>query len=166
MVDDRVAATTVKSLEEAINRRYAFCMLAAIEGPVKSRYKELDNERSVTVSNAAEVFQVPLFGMINTVQEKVYKARGIPFVAEFYVDLDYAGDGRLIITREHEAKDPATAAKRTLRAIEEGMVTTVDGNDIPVGSESVCVHSDTPGAVDVARAVFETIQPHLNRKAA
>ncbi|MEQ9122334.1 MAG: LamB/YcsF family protein, partial [Alphaproteobacteria bacterium] len=65
----------------------------------------------------------------------------------------------------HEAKDPAEAALRTLRAIEEGVVKTLDGNDTPVGSESVCVHSDTPGAVEVARAVFDTIRPHLNRAA-
>lgn len=124
-----------------------------------------DEETAHAICDAAEIFQVPLFGMINTCHEKVYKARGIPFVAEFYVDLDYAGDGRLIITREHEAKDPQQAAARTLRAIEEGVVKTLDGNDIPVGSESVCVHSDTPGAVDVAKAVFDTIRPHLNKAA-
>ena len=56
MVDERAMMTTVKSLDEAISRKFSFCMLAAIEGAVKSRYKELDNERSHTVTNAQEVF--------------------------------------------------------------------------------------------------------------
>src|SRR5260221_6443758 len=58
------------------------------------------------VCDAADVFQVPLFGMTGTLHEKVYPARGHAFVAEFYADLDYADDGRLIITREHGAVDP------------------------------------------------------------
>ena len=55
---------------------------------------------------------VPLFGMIGTLHEKVYTARGHGFVAEFYADLDYRDDGGLIITREHDAVDPAEAPRR------------------------------------------------------
>lgn len=124
-----------------------------------------DEEVAHAICDAAEVFQVPLLGLKGTCHEKVYKARGMTFVPEFFCDLDYAGDGRLIITREHEAKDPQEAAARTLRAIEEGVVRSIDGNDVPTGADTVCVHSDTPGAVEVARAVYETIRPHLNKAA-
>ena len=85
--------------------------------------------------------------------ERVYPERGLGFVAEFYVDLDYGPDGRLIITREHEAWDPAVAAERALRAVREGVVRTTAGNDVPVKADCLCVHSDTPGAVAVAAAV-------------
>ena len=57
----------------------------------------------------ADVFKAPLLGMIGTEHEKVYTARGHEFLAEYYVDLDYADDGRLLITREHEAVDPGEA---------------------------------------------------------
>ena len=47
------------------------------------------------VCDAADVFKVPLYGMINTFHDKVYTARGHKFVAEFYADLDYRDDGSL-----------------------------------------------------------------------
>jgi UPF0271 protein len=114
------------------------------------------------ICDAAEPFQVPLLGMARTKHEEVYTKRGFPFLAEFYVDLDYDKDGRLIITREHVAWDPDVAAKRTLRAITEKKVKTVDGNDIPMRADCICVHSDTPGAVAVAKAVREAISKYLN----
>jgi UPF0271 protein len=114
------------------------------------------------ICDAAEPFQVPLLGMARTRHEEVYTRRGFPFLAEFYVDLDYDKDGRLIITREHVAWDPDLAAKRTLRAITENKVNTVDGNDIPMRADCICVHSDTPGAVAVAKAVRQAISKYLN----
>jgi len=114
------------------------------------------------ICDAAEPFQVPLLGMARTRHEEVYTRRGFPFLAEFYVDLDYDKDGRLIITREHVAWDPDLAAKRTLRAITENKVKTVDGNDIPMRADCICVHSDTPGAVAVAKAVRQAISQYLN----
>ncbi len=118
-------------------------------------------EVAEAICDAAAVFGVPLLGMAGTKHEEVYTRRGFAFVPEFYVDLDYAGDGRLIITREHAPWDPEVAAKRALRAITERKVRTVDGNDIPVRAECICVHSDTPGAVAVAKAVRDAIRPYL-----
>lgn len=109
------------------------------------------------ICDVADLFRVPLLGMAGSEHEKACTRRGIPFVAEFYADLDYDGDGRLVITRKHAAVDPAAAAARTLRAIHEKAVRALDGSDVPVRAESICVHSDTPGAVDVARAVHEAV---------
>lgn len=114
------------------------------------------------ICDAAEVFKVPLLGMAGTKHEEVYGKRGFAFLAEFYVDLDYDSSGQLIITREHEAWDPELAAKRTRRAITEHKVKAVDGKDIPIRADCVCVHSDTPGAVAVAKAVREAIKPYLS----
>ncbi len=105
------------------------------------------------VCDAAEVFNAPLVGMLGTLHETIYPARGRTFMAEFYADLDYDDDGRLIITREHDAKDPQAAAAKCRRAIEEGKVASVGGRDIRVGAETICVHSDTPNATAIAAAV-------------
>ena len=110
------------------------------------------------IAEAASVFGVALFGLAGTQHEAVYPRGGTPFVGEFYADLDYAADGFLVITREHAAVDPGAAARRVLRALEEGKVKTLAGTDVPVRAQSVCVHSDTPGSVAVARAVFEILQ--------
>ncbi len=114
------------------------------------------------VCDAADVFKVPLMGMVNTFHEKVYPARGHKFIAEFYTDLDYNDDGGLIITREHDAKDPAEAAARSVRAIKEGKTRSVGGKDIVVRADAICVHSDTPNAVAIATAVRDAVKPWLN----
>jgi UPF0271 protein len=114
------------------------------------------------VCDAADVFKVPLMGMINTCHERIYKARDHKFIAEFYTDLDYADDGSLIITREHEAKDPKDAADRSVRAIKEGKVKSVGGKDVAVRADAICVHSDTPNAVAIAVAVRDAVKPYLD----
>ena len=123
-------------------------------------------EMAHAVADAAEIFKVPILGMTGTWHEKVYGARGheLPghgFIAEFYADLDYNDDGGLIITREHDAKDPGAAAANCVRAIREGKVKSTGGKDITVKAETICVHSDTPNAVDIARAVHAAITPYI-----
>jgi UPF0271 protein len=113
------------------------------------------------VCDAADVFKVPLMGMVNTLHEKVYIARGHGFIAEFYTDLDYDDDGSLIITREHEAKDPKVAAERSLRAIKEEKVRSIGGKDVRVRADAICIHSDTPNAVAIAQAVRDAVKPYL-----
>lgn len=105
------------------------------------------------VCDVADIFRVPLYGMAGTLHETIYPARGHVFVSEFYADLDYTDEGGLIITREHAATDPGKAAAACLRAIREGKVTSVGGNDVSVRADAICVHSDTPNAVAVAQAV-------------
>jgi len=115
------------------------------------------------VADAAEAFGgVPLLGMANTVHEDVYTKRGLPFVAEYYTDLDYTDEGGLIITREHVAHDPDKAAAGAVRAITEGKATSINGKEIPMRADSVCVHSDTPSAVELAAAVHAALKPYLN----
>lgn len=113
------------------------------------------------VCDAADVFGVPILGMAGTLHERIYQDRGHRLVSEFYADLDYADDGGLIITRSHEAKDPEKAASACLRAITDGRVKSVGGVEVPVRADSICVHSDTPNAVALARAVRDAVWPHI-----
>jgi 5-oxoprolinase (ATP-hydrolysing) subunit A len=118
-------------------------------------------EIAKAVAEAAKVFAVPVLGMAGTHHEKVYTAEGLDFISEYYADLDYADDGSLIITREHQAVDPASAARRALRAIEEGKARSINGQDVTVRADCICVHSDTPNAVEVARAVKDAVTKYL-----
>ena len=115
------------------------------------------------VADAAEAFGgVPLMGMANTAHEQVYTKRGLPFLAEYYTDLDYTDEGGLIITREHVAYDPEKAAAGAVRVMTEGKAKSINGNDIPMRADCVCVHSDTPGAVELAQAVREALKPWVD----
>jgi UPF0271 protein len=114
-----------------------------------------DEEVAHAICDAALVFGVPLLGLAGTRHEAVYTQRGVPFIAEFYADLDYSDDAGLIITREHHARDPAEVAARVRRALAQGKATSINGREITVRAATVCVHSDTPGAVELTRAVQE-----------
>jgi UPF0271 protein len=116
-----------------------------------------DEEVANAICDAVLVFNKPVLGMKGTLHETVYPARGLEMIPEFYADLDYNDDGRLIITRVHDAKDPQEAAAKCLRAIAEGKVSSVGGVDIDVGADTICVHSDTPNAQDIAAAVRAAI---------
>ena len=95
--------------------------------------------------------------MIGTCQEIVYGTRGHTLIAEFYADLEYNDNGSLIITREHHAVDPARTAVRRRRAIAEGKAESINGSDVAVRADSICVHSDTPNTIEVARAVRDAL---------
>jgi 5-oxoprolinase (ATP-hydrolysing) subunit A len=118
-------------------------------------------EVAKAVADAAKVFNVPVLGMAGTLHEEVYPAAGLEFISEYYADLDYADDGTLIITREHHAVDPKRAAERALRAVREGVAQSVNGHEVHVRADCICVHSDTPNAVEVARAVKAAVAEYL-----
>ncbi|MBO6640002.1 MAG: 5-oxoprolinase subunit PxpA [Roseitalea sp.] len=109
------------------------------------------------VADAAEAFGVPILGLAGTLHEEVFGERGLEFQAEFFADLDYADDGRLIITREHAAVAPDLAAERAINAVRDGVNLTVGGKRLPVRAETICVHSDTPHAVAIATAVRDAL---------
>ena len=112
--------------------------------------------------DAADVYKVPLFGMNGTLHEKVYQRRGHSFIAEYYADLDYNAEGGLIITREHDAKDPADAAARCAARLDAkarraaSAETTSPSGPIPSASTPTRrMPSPSP------QAVREAVRPYL-----
>ena len=116
-----------------------------------------DESVAHAIADAAEVYGVPVLGMAGTKHEEVYTARGLTFLAEYYADLDYDDEGGLIITRKHTAYDPDEAAERVARVLREGVAVSASGREIPMRADLVCVHSDTPGAAELAKAVAEVL---------
>jgi 5-oxoprolinase (ATP-hydrolysing) subunit A len=54
--------------------------------------------------------------------------------------------------------DPREAAERVLRMLREGKVRSVEGRDVDVRTETICVHGDTPGAVEFARELRKQLE--------
>lgn len=113
------------------------------------------------IADAAETLRLPVIAYSDCAMSEVFSRRGIDFSCEFYADLDYDDRGRQIISREHAAVAPAAAAQKVRRAVTEGRTTSTTGLDVSVTAQSICVHSDTPGALDVARAVHAAIRDFL-----
>lgn len=113
------------------------------------------------IADAAERLALPVIAYSDCAMSRVFERRGIPFSCEFYADLDYDEEGRQIITRQHHAVEPGAVAAKVLRAVQEGRTVSVSGKDVAVTAHSICVHSDTPDALAVARAVHQALRAYL-----
>jgi len=81
------------------------------------------------------------------------EAHGVQIAREIFADRNYLNDGWLVPRTRPGAllHDPKEAAQRVLRMLREGKVRSVEGRDVNVRGETICVHGDTPGAVEFAR---------------
>ncbi len=84
---------------------------------------------------------------------------GLRTVPEAFADRAYRPDGRLVSRHERNAvlHDPDEIADRVISMVAAGRVTSADGSTIPIAAESICVHGDTPGAVQIACAVRDRL---------
>ena len=84
---------------------------------------------------------------------------GLRPVAEFFADRPIRGDGSYDFFEWQEKLDltPTAVATRVVRAVEEGLVLTVDGSELTVAAETVCLHADTPGAGSIAPVIRDAL---------
>jgi 5-oxoprolinase (ATP-hydrolysing) subunit A len=100
-----------------------------------------------------------IYCMHSSVTYEVAKKMDQPVVTEFFADRDYNDEGQIVFTRKvTEELNPEEVGDRVVRGLTEGKVTTVNGSDIDIPSDSVCVHSDTPGAVKLAQAIVRKLE--------
>lgn len=98
-----------------------------------------------------------LFMMDIAVTKDVARAAGQPIVREFYADRDYDASGSIVFARKVSGFDPVAVAEKCVKACTEGKVTTVDGQEIDIAFESICFHSDTPGALKIGTAIRDAL---------
>jgi 5-oxoprolinase (ATP-hydrolysing) subunit A len=85
---------------------------------------------------------------------------GLPTASEVFADRAYRRDGTLVPRGEPGAvvEDPDVVAERVVAMATRGSVRTVDGSEVAVVADSICLHSDTPGAVALARGVRAALE--------
>lgn len=121
-----------------------------------------DPELAKAIAQAVRDFgkDVILMGLADSEFEKAAKEMGIPFAAEAFADRGYMPDGSLVPRSQPGAiiHDVDVAAKRVVRMVTEGKVEAVDGTVINFRPHSICMHGDTPEAVEMAKAVRSALQ--------
>ncbi|KAJ4232315.1 hypothetical protein NW759_002703 [Fusarium solani] len=105
---------------------------------------------------------VPMIGAPNTIMESTCAEMGIPFVQEIIGDLEYNKHGDCIISRSHERPDLAALRSRLGYALRTGAIECKETDgfvDLKLSAAplSLCIHSDTPGASEVAAATREVV---------
>jgi 5-oxoprolinase (ATP-hydrolysing) subunit A len=98
---------------------------------------------------------LPVLGLPGSAFLAAAESAGLRTVREFFVDRGYTPEATLVPRSQPGAllHDPDEVTARVLRMAAKGVVTAVDGSDVPVTAESACVHGDSPGAVAMATAV-------------
>ena len=116
-----------------------------------------DREQARAVAEAVHAVDpaLPVLGLSGSVFFDEARRLGLRTVAEAFADRAYRPDGQLVSRREKGAvlHDPNQIAERVATMVACGRVTAADGSTIDVEVESVCVHGDSPGAVEIATAV-------------
>jgi UPF0271 protein len=96
-----------------------------------------------------------LFAPAGTDLFRAAQELGLQTAAEVFADRNYNADGSLVSRTKPDAllHDPDEAAERVVRMLREGKVRATDGTDVAISAETICVHGDTPGAVEFARTL-------------
>lgn len=103
---------------------------------------------------------VPVLCQTGSLLARHAQDAGIPVIAEGFMDRAYTPEGTLVPRGEPGAviSDPALAAERAVQMVTTQTVTAVNGQTVPVTVQSLCVHSDSPGAAEIARAVRAALE--------
>jgi UPF0271 protein len=86
---------------------------------------------------------------------EVFREAGFAVAAEAFADRRYEADGTLRSRKFADALilDPAEAARQALSLAKDGSVVAMAGSEVAVNAQTICIHSDTPGAAQIAAAV-------------
>ncbi|MCX4976134.1 LamB/YcsF family protein [Streptomyces sp. NBC_00620] len=98
---------------------------------------------------------LPVLGLPSSRFLKLAERAGLPTVTEAFADRAYTEEGTLVPRSQDGAviTDADAVLERSLGLARFGVVTSHSGERIPVRARSLCLHGDTPGAVDMARRV-------------
>jgi UPF0271 protein len=148
----------------------ALSTLAAVAGSSVSYVKPHGALYNAVATNRAQAHAVaeavhavdptlPVLGLAGSVFFTAATELGLRTVPEAFADRAYRPDGQLVSRRERNAvlRDVDEIVDRVISMVTTGRVAAVDGSTIPITVESVCVHGDSPGAVQIATAVRERL---------
>ncbi|MCX7827643.1 MAG: LamB/YcsF family protein [Thermanaerothrix sp.] len=100
-----------------------------------------------------------MLGLANSKLQEAAKELSVPFAGEAFADRAYQPDGTLVPRSQQGAviHDPVLASQRAVEMVLHGRVTADDGSTVAIKAQSICVHGDTKGAVEMAIKIRESL---------
>jgi 5-oxoprolinase (ATP-hydrolysing) subunit A len=132
--------------------------------PHGALYNMAAKDRGIAEAIAGAVADVDsslvLFGLADSSLVKAGMKRGLPVAHEVFADRTYQPDGSLTPRSQMNAMihDSDLAISRVVRMVREGKVEAVDGTDIEIKADTICIHGDEPQALDFAVALKEELK--------
>ncbi|MDQ1536042.1 MAG: 5-oxoprolinase (ATP-hydrolyzing) subunit [Actinomycetota bacterium] len=116
-----------------------------------------DKTQAASVVEAIRLYDesLPVLGLPGSALLTIADEVGIPAVAEAFADRGYTPEGNLVPRSQPGAllHDPEQVARRMIQMVTTGRVEATDGTQVSVRADSICVHGDSPGALEMAVAV-------------
>ena len=96
-----------------------------------------------------------LMGLAESTMLEVFREAGFAIAAEAFADRRYEPDGTLRSRKFENAliRDPGEAARQALSIAQRGIVAAHDGTEVKLSAQTICIHGDTPGSVQIAASV-------------
>lgn len=140
----------LKALAESMGSRLQHVKTHGAMGNMAAEDPELANAVARAIYRVDP--QLIMVVMPGLETEKAAQAMGLRMVREIYADRAYTEQGALVSRKLPGAviHDPTLAASRVMQMLEQQAIITLEGKKIPTRIDSICVHGDTPGAVEMA----------------
>ena len=96
----------------------------------------------------------------NSAMVTAAKEVGVPYVEEVFADRAYTREGKLVPRSREGAvlHDPEIIAQRVLKMVRDKTVISIDGAEIPLKAETICVHGDSAGAFEMIKAIRKKLE--------
>ena len=147
-----------------IGALYAFCLRHNVTLQHVKPHGQLNNlaltdpDLAHAIARAVKTFGSDLI-LISYGGELTRQAQklGVRIAVEAYADRAYRADGSLVprSVAGSVLHEPQLVADRAVAMVIEGRIPTVDGEDLRIRVDTLCVHGDTPGAADLAKSLHE-----------
>lgn len=119
------------------------------------------HDQAAAVLDGVAAFNRPLTMLLmpQSVAGDAAHARGMRVAAEAFGDRRYHTDGSLVSRKESNAmiRDPNEIAENMVQLVKSGTLPTVEGDTLHIQAESICLHSDTYGAVESGERLAKTL---------
>lgn len=101
-----------------------------------------------------------LYGLSGSYSVSEAKKIGLQTASEVFADRTYLDDGSLVPRSQPQSliEDVDKAVEQVLQLIREGTVTSLSGKKIPVQAETICIHGDGKQAVELSKAIHESLK--------
>lgn len=118
-------------------------------------------EQAAAVVDAVATYDrsLPVLGLPGSAWLRLAGEAGLTTVREAFADRAYTPDGKLVSRRKPGAvlEDPDTIAQRCVAIATGEPINDVDGGRFSISADSICVHGDTQGAVEIAQKVHDAL---------
>jgi UPF0271 protein len=165
---ERSADEIAADVTYQIGALWAFCKSAGVRLHHVKPHGALYNQAADSLSVAAAIAhamkrvdaELILVCLSNSAMVKAAQQAGIPYVEEAFADRAYTAEGRLVPRDQPQAvlHDAESIAQRALRMVTHKSVIASDGTEVPLNFDTLCVHGDTAGALEIVKAIRRTLE--------